>query len=736
MRHSLLTLLVLGGCQSAENFQTVTGFDTVLVQETRNALQTSGAHFGVLVDPRSGEVLTLQRQGERAVTSDQFTLSADAVCLDCDDPVCSGGYERTIALDFTRLSGDGWVNLQPADTLNWTPLYDDCGAYGPCPAPIDASSGPAPFQVELTGALTTCTPFRVFFDTDDRSPYDLDGDGIEPPEDCDESNPDVPAALDDIPNGLDDDCDLEIDEDVDQDEDGYFQWEDCDDLDETVHPGMTGAEGVVDGIDNDCDGLIDDDVDQDGDALTPAQGDCDDTDPAQFPGADESVPDGLSNDCDQQIDEDVDLDGDGWTLAQEDCDDANPSVNPGSPAPDLDCDADNDGYRSHGFDRTLYIYDCDDADPSVNPDAVDGPSANGIDDDCDGLPDGDVDGDGDGFTPAEGDCLDSDPAIRPFAPGDQIGDGVDTNCSGWDGDVWVDGLGYARFVPAGSFEMGCDVDRDDPDDLWTCPARWRPVHQVQIQRNLRVQAFEVRQDAYEDLIGSDPSQLPGVAVSNVSWSDAVAFANAVNAAEGLPTCAGDPDPLSCEGWRLPTEAEWAYAARAGEDGPFASTSSNVGAAAHHRANSVSYPGGSPPRLRPWNGLGATTSNAFGLYDMSGNLGEWVSDWDGGFTFDALVDPIGPATGSERIVRGGSFLDAADQVRVASRTGVDPSETSYRIGFRLVRFLEMDVDHDEDGTTEEDGDCAPLDPAIHPAADESVVNGTDDDCDGDIDEDVP
>ncbi len=235
----------------------------------------------------------------------------------------------------------------------------------------------------------------------------------------------------------------------DGDDDGFPLSEDCDDGDPSVHP---GAPEQCDGVDNDCDGDIDEDVqelffaDEDGDGYgvessttwscilpegyAAVAGDCDDQDPAVHPGAEE-VCDGRDNDCDVDIDEQVldlfyvDGDGDGYGTEQD-------AVQA--------CDA-PEGY-------VLEAGDCDDTDPQVNPGASE--VCNGEDDDCDGTPDDGLtvwtfypDGDGDGFGAGvgvedcaqpegyvrkEGDCDDADPAVYPGA--EEVCDGVDNDCDG------------------------------------------------------------------------------------------------------------------------------------------------------------------------------------------------------------------------------------------------------------------------------------------------------------------
>ena len=318
-------------------------------------------------------------------------------------------------------------------------------------------------------------------------------------DDCDDTNPATYPGATEIPDGEDNDCDGAVDENLsttDDDGDGFSDAQgDCNDYDADIRPGA--PEIPYDGVDQDCDGADLTDVDQDGhDAAAVGGGDCDDTDPAVNPDAQETC-DGIDNDCDDQVDEDVlttfylDADGDGFgdpgqathactlpdghATSADDCDDSDSSIHPGADevcdTVDNDCDgqvdedvlitfyldADGDGFgdpaqpaeacaRPEGFATSAE--DCDDASPTTYPGADE--VCDDADNDCDGEVDEDVlttfyldaDGDGfgdgdqsvetcilpDGFAETPDDCDDTAPTTYPGA--DEVCDGVDNDCDG------------------------------------------------------------------------------------------------------------------------------------------------------------------------------------------------------------------------------------------------------------------------------------------------------------------
>ncbi len=255
---------------------------------------------------------------------------------------------------------------------------------------------------------------------------------------------------------------------ADLDGDGYRGGQDCDDTNPAVYP---GADPICEVEDADCDGTADTPPDLDGDGYAPCPADdsppdCDDNDPAVNPGTDE-VCDGVDNNCNNDIDEGFDVDQDGVTVCAEplpDCDDTNPAVYPGArevcDGLDNDCDSktdetlDNDG---DGFTECSSPEpDCDDTDPAVAPGLEE--LCDGLDNDCDGEVDETFDADADGYTPCMDppDCDDSRPDVHPGAV-EVCDSGADEDCDGVSSTTGdQDGDGYDDCA-------GDPLDCDDSD---------------------------------------------------------------------------------------------------------------------------------------------------------------------------------------------------------------------------------------------------------------------------------
>jgi formylglycine-generating enzyme required for sulfatase activity len=207
----------------------------------------------------------------------------------------------------------------------------------------------------------------------------------------------------------------------------------------------------------------------------------------------------------------------------------------------------------------------------------------------------------------------------------------------------------------------------------------------EIQHNVTVSSFymgkyEVTQRDWRDVMGHNPNYFTGndLPVENISWYDAVEYCNKRSEQEGLtPAYTGNGDGItwnrSANGYRLPTEAEWEYACRAGTATPYY-TGDSVNSAGWYVSNS-GY------KTHP---VGQKQPNAWDLYDMHGNVGEWCWDWYGEYPSGAQTDPSGAESGTFRVIRGGSWNAYAQSLRSADRNGDTPVLRNNGVGFRLAR----------------------------------------------------
>jgi len=217
------------------------------------------------------------------------------------------------------------------------------------------------------------------------------------------------------------------------------------------------------------------------------------------------------------------------------------------------------------------------------------------------------------------------------------------------------------FIHGGTFTMGCTAEQGSDCDDWE-----KPAHQVTLN-SFRMGKYEVTQAEWEAVMGLNPSRFancPNCPVDNVSWNDVQAFIAKLNSLTG-------------GNYRLPTEAEWEYAARGGNP------SSAVKYSGSEDIASVAwYDGNAGNKTHP---VGQKQANALGLYDMSGNVWEWCSDWysDSYYNNSPSTNPRGPSTGANLLLRGGGWGSDAGKCRVSYRNYYMPDYRSGNGGFRLV-----------------------------------------------------
>ncbi len=241
-----------------------------------------------------------------------------------------------------------------------------------------------------------------------------------------------------------------------------------------------------------------------------------------------------------------------------------------------------------------------------------------------------------------------------------IGETTDNNKSP-DDDTWTDPVTGMVFVwvEGGCFQMGSDDLEADADEL--------PVHDVCVD-GFWLGKYEVTQEQWQSIMGDNPSHFKGDwhPVEKVSWEDCQAFIQKMNNQ-------GDGE------FRLPTEAEWEFAARGGV-----------------KSQGYTYSGANEPDNVAWflknsyartHHVGEKTPNELGLFDMSGNVWEWCQDWYSNTYYNEISEdnPQGPDTGSLRVIRGGSWADPSGVPRVGNRLMLEPEASLFDIGCRLVRI---------------------------------------------------
>jgi formylglycine-generating enzyme required for sulfatase activity len=257
-------------------------------------------------------------------------------------------------------------------------------------------------------------------------------------------------------------------------------------------------------------------------------------------------------------------------------------------------------------------------------------------------------------------------------------------------------------VPGGTFEMGKDLGTAATGDV-------TPVHTVTLTQGFYMGKYPVTQAQYQRVMGSNPSSGSSSPASGevqgnrpveaVSWYGAIVFCNTLSMAEGLSpaySISGSTNPSAwggvptssnttwnavivvsgSNGYRLPTEAQWEYAAKGGNGTP----------------GNYTYPGSDTVNDVAWHSgissmtheVGKKLPNGLGIYDMGGNVFEWCWDWRDDYSSGAQTDPVGAASGSSRVCRGGSWSNDTTRPRSAARGSDNPYTPYNNIGLRLAR----------------------------------------------------
>ncbi len=214
-----------------------------------------------------------------------------------------------------------------------------------------------------------------------------------------------------------------------------------------------------------------------------------------------------------------------------------------------------------------------------------------------------------------------------------------------------------KLIPPGIFMMGSELSGDE-----------KPVHRVEITRPFYLGVYPVTQAEWKKVMGSNPSSFKGDRnpVETISWDDCQKFIKNLNSME------------KTDSYRLPTEAQWEYACRAGSEGKWCF--------GDNESELVKYAWYDKVSGNETHPVGELKPNAWGLYDMHGNVWDWCEDYYGSYPSGSVTDPTGPSSGSYRVGRGGSWDYYVEDCRSAYRNYLSPEFRSSNLGFRLLRTV--------------------------------------------------
>ena len=228
------------------------------------------------------------------------------------------------------------------------------------------------------------------------------------------------------------------------------------------------------------------------------------------------------------------------------------------------------------------------------------------------------------------------------------------------------------WIPPGSFVMGSPKEEKERGGDET-------QHKVTLTKGFYMGVYAMTQEQWKEVMGNNPSNFKGekkLPVESVSWNDCQEFIKKLRE--------NDKDKKA---YRLPTEAEWEYACRAGTTTPFHFGETISTDQANYNGNGTYGNGKKGVYREKTTPVGTFAANTWGLHDMHGNVWQWCQDWYGEYPQNDLIDPQGPKSGQSRVLRCGSWGNAPDFCRSALRFRFSPGDRSIGCGFRVCFFVE-------------------------------------------------